>query len=79
MDSLKIMIANIADLMDRQIAQLVDHKMNHGLPRNLTGATAERLPLNHGFKAVQIGVSAWTAEALKTLWQLQFFTFDRMS
>ena len=65
MDSLKIMIANIADLMDRQIAQLVDHKMNHGLARNLTGATTERLPLNHGFKAVQIGVSAWTAEALK--------------
>ena len=65
MDSLKIMIANIADLMDRQLAQLVDHKMNHGLPRNLTGSSTERLPLNHGFKAVQIGVSAWTAEALK--------------
>ncbi|CAB1217506.1 HAL/PAL/TAL family ammonia-lyase [Acinetobacter bouvetii] len=65
MDSLKIMIANIADLMDRQLAQLVDYKMNNGLPRNLTGATDERLPLNHGFKAVQIGVSAWTAEALK--------------
>ena len=65
MDSLKIMIANIADLMDRQLAQLVDHKMNHGLPRNLTGAKADRLALNHGFKAVQIGVSAWTAEALK--------------
>ncbi len=26
MDSLKIMIANIADLMDRQFAQLVDYK-----------------------------------------------------
>ncbi|TCM63216.1 histidine ammonia-lyase [Acinetobacter calcoaceticus] len=65
MDSLKIMIANIADLMDRQLAQLVDHKMNHGLPRNLTGASTERLALNHGFKAVQIAVSAWTAEALK--------------
>ena len=65
MDSLKIMIANIADLMDRQLAQLVDYKMNNGLPRNLTGSTADRLPLNHGFKAVQIGVSAWTAEALK--------------
>ena len=65
MDSLKIMVANIADLLDRQLAQLVDHKMNHGLPRNLTGSTAERMPLNHGFKAVQIGVSAWTAEALK--------------
>ncbi|KGT46118.1 MULTISPECIES: histidine ammonia-lyase [Acinetobacter] len=65
MDSLKIMIANIADLMDRQLAQLVDYKMNNGLPRNLTGSSLERLPLNHGFKAVQIGVSAWTAEALK--------------
>ncbi|OCZ70719.1 histidine ammonia-lyase [Acinetobacter pittii] len=74
MDSLKIMIANIADLMDRQIAQLVDHKMNHGLPRNLTGATVERLPLNHGFKAVQIGVSAWTAEALKNTLAASIFS-----
>ncbi|MEB3767079.1 aromatic amino acid ammonia-lyase [Acinetobacter sp. MD2] len=65
MDSLKLMVANIADLLDRQLAQLVDYKMNQGLPRNLSGATAERLPLNHGFKAVQIAVSAWTAEALK--------------
>ena len=65
MDSLKIMIANIADLMDRQFAQLVDYKMNNGLPRNLTGSSRERLALNHGFKAVQIAVSAWTAEALK--------------
>ncbi|VAX45987.1 Histidine ammonia-lyase [Acinetobacter calcoaceticus] len=74
MDSLKIMIANIADLMDRQIAQLVDHKMNHGLPRNLTGAMTERLPLNHGFKAVQIGVSAWTAEALKNTLAASIFS-----
>ncbi|MBJ9721913.1 aromatic amino acid lyase [Acinetobacter calcoaceticus] len=74
MDSLKIMIANIADLLDRQIAQLVDHKMNHGLPRNLTGATTERLPLNHGFKAVQIGVSAWTAEALKNTLAASIFS-----
>ncbi len=39
------MIANIADLMDRQLAQLVDYKMNNGLPRNLTGSSPERLPL----------------------------------
>ncbi len=65
MDSLKIMVANCAELLDRQLAQLVDDKMNHDLPRNLTGASGERLPLNHGFKAVQIAVSAWTAEALK--------------
>ena len=29
----------------------------------LTGAEGERKPINHGFKAVQIGISAWTAEA----------------
>jgi histidine ammonia-lyase len=58
-------VANIADLLDRQLAQLVDPKFNNGLPANLTGATGARLPLNHGFKAVQIGASAWTAEALK--------------
>ena len=74
MDSLKIMIANIADLMDRQLAQLVDYKMNNGLPRNLTGSSHERLPLNHGFKAVQIGVSAWTAEALKQTLSASIFS-----
>lgn len=65
MDSLKTLIANIADLLDRQLALLVDERYNHGLPANLSGASAERAPLNHGYKALQIGVSAWTAEALK--------------
>jgi histidine ammonia-lyase len=58
-------VANLADLMDRQLALLVDSKYNHGLPQNLSGSCGERAPINHGFKAVQIGVSAWTAEALK--------------
>jgi len=65
MDSMKIAIANIADLLDRQMALLVDTKFNHGLPSNLSGAEKDRAMINHGFKAVQIGVSAWTAEALK--------------
>ena len=65
MDAMKTSVANLADLMDRQMALLVDEKFNHGLPPNLTGASADRLAINHGFKAVQIGVSAWTAEALK--------------
>lgn len=65
MDSLKQATANLADLLDRQLALLVDTRFNHGLPSNLSGASAERLPLNHGYKAVQIGASAWTAEALK--------------
>jgi len=65
MDSLKNAVANLADLLDRQMAQLMDPKFNHGLPANLSGATGEKAMLNHGFKAVQIAVSAWTAEALK--------------
>ncbi|MEM5552630.1 aromatic amino acid ammonia-lyase [Pseudoalteromonas neustonica] len=65
MDSMKNCVANLADLADRQIATLVDVKMNHGLPSNLSAASSERRFINHGFKAIQIGCSAWTAEALK--------------
>jgi histidine ammonia-lyase len=65
MDGLKTAVANLADLMDRQLALLVDSKYNQGLPQNLSGSSAERAAINHGFKAVQIGSSAWTAEALK--------------
>ncbi|MDG5900824.1 aromatic amino acid lyase [Shewanella xiamenensis] len=65
MDSLKNTVANIADLIDRQMALVMDPKFNNGLPANLSGSTGARRAINHGFKAVQIGVSAWTAEALK--------------
>lgn len=64
MDSLKNVLANIADLLDRQMALLVDAKFNHGLPRNLSGKSPVE-NANHGLKAVQIAASAWTAEALK--------------
>ena len=74
MDTLKVAVANIADLLDRQMAQLMDYKFNNGLPFNLTGATGERKPINHGFKAVQIGVSAWTAEALKNTMPASVFS-----
>lgn len=65
MDTLKNAIANIADLMDRQMALISDPKFNNGLPANLSGARGQRAAINHGFKAVQIGTSAWAAEALK--------------
>ncbi len=65
MDGLKNAVANVADLLDRQLALMVDPRFNHGLPSNLSGATGERAPINHGLKALQISVSAWTAEALK--------------
>ena len=65
MDSLKNLVANIADLLDRQMALVVDARYNHGLPANLSAAQGDRVALNHGLKALQISVSAWTAEALK--------------
>lgn len=65
MDSLKTLVANIADLLDRQMATLVDPKFNNGLPPNLSGVEGPREVINHGLKAVQIAASAWTAEALK--------------
>lgn len=65
MDAMKNNVANLSDLMDRQMALLVDVKYNHGLPRNLTGADQGVEAINHGFKAMQIACSAWTAEALK--------------
>jgi len=74
MDSMKTTVANLADLMDRQMAQLMDTKFNHGLPANLSGASADQAMLNHGFKAVQIAVSAWTAEALKNTMPASVFS-----
>ena len=65
MDSMKNTVANLADLIDRQMALVMDPKFNNGLPANLSAAQGNRRAINHGFKAVQIGVSAWTAEALK--------------
>ncbi|TCS35554.1 histidine ammonia-lyase [Paucimonas lemoignei] len=65
MDSMKNAVANLADLMDRQMALLVDSRYNNGLPSNLSGMQGPRAAISHGLKALQISVSAWTAEALK--------------
>ena len=65
MDGMKNAVANLADLLDRQMALLVDSRYNHGLPANLSGASGPRAAINHGLKALQISASAWTAEALK--------------
>jgi histidine ammonia-lyase len=73
MDSLKNIAANMADLLDRQLALLVDVKFNRGLPPNLSGS-AGGFACNHGFKAVQIAASAWTAEALKNTMPASVFS-----
>ncbi|MCK9523481.1 MAG: aromatic amino acid ammonia-lyase [Proteobacteria bacterium] len=65
MDGLKNAVANCADLIDRQMALLVNEHRNNGLPPNLSGAQGARAHINHGFKAVHIATSAFAAEALK--------------
>jgi histidine ammonia-lyase len=62
---MKNAVANLADLLDRQMALLVDSRYNNGLPANLSGVEGPRAAINHGLKALQISASAWTAEALK--------------
>lgn len=65
LDGLKTAVANLADLVDRQIAQVCNPDMNHGLPANLVGRTGPDRAAHHGFKAMQIASSALAAEALK--------------
>jgi histidine ammonia-lyase len=62
MDAVKIAVASVADLLDRQLALLCVPETSDGLPANLVAAEH---PSHHGFKAMQISASALTAEALK--------------
>jgi len=65
MDLLKIGVANIADLVDRQMALLCNPHTNNGLPADLVARSGKDQVSHHGFKAMQISASALTAEALK--------------
>ena len=65
MDSMKTAVANVADLMDRQMALLVDSHFSNGLPDNLAYSKPGQEPVTHGLKALQIAASSWAAEALK--------------
>ena len=75
-DALKPAVANVAGLLDRQLAILVDGRFSNGLPDNLVdvrtlGASASR---HHGLKALQISMSAVTAEALKNTMPASVFS-----
>lgn len=65
LDGLKTAVANLADLVDRQMAQICNPDMSNGLPANLVGRTGSDRAAHHGFKAMQISTSALAAEALK--------------
>jgi histidine ammonia-lyase len=62
MDTLKICAANLADLLDKEFALLVDHKFNRGLGENLKLSPESYY---HGFKAMQITLSSLSADVIK--------------
>lgn len=68
MDALKVALASVGDLLDRQMALVVDEKFNAGLTPNLIARRADdddEAGLHHGFKGMQLACSALAAEALK--------------
>jgi histidine ammonia-lyase len=73
-DTLKTAVANVADLLDRQLALLVSPVTNHGLPRDLVAPARDHGASHHGYKAMQITASALTAEALKATMPASVFS-----
>jgi histidine ammonia-lyase len=68
MDFLKINLAHIADLADRQVLMIVSEKFNRGLPANLidhAGLDASEHHLHHGLKGVHQTVGALTSEVIQ--------------
>lgn len=67
MDYLKISMAHMADVVDRQISYIIDEKSNRGLPTNLAnwnGLSDEDRHLHHGLKGLHQSASAITSEIM---------------
>jgi histidine ammonia-lyase/phenylalanine ammonia-lyase len=67
MDTLKTAVASIGDLLDRQFELMVDEKFSNGLTPNLIAPLPDDHPekgIYHGFKVMQLAMSALAAEAL---------------
>jgi histidine ammonia-lyase len=78
MDSLKIAVASVGDLLDRQLELVIDEKFNNGLTPNLISPIDSadwEAGLHHGFKGMQLTASALVAEALR--WTTPATSFSR--
>jgi histidine ammonia-lyase len=71
MDTLRISVANVADLLDKQFAILVDHKYNRGLGENLKLSEKNYF---HGFKAMQITLSSLSADVMMNITPASVFS-----
>ena len=61
MDTMRICVGNLADLLDKEFGLLVDHKFNKGLGESLK---LNKKSTHHGFKAMQITLSSLTADVI---------------
>ncbi len=61
MDTMRICAGNIADLLDKEFALLIDHKFNKGLGENLK---INKKATHHAFKLIQITLSSLCADIL---------------
>ena len=61
MDTMRICVGNVADLIDKEFGLLVDHKFNKGLGESLK---INKKSTHHGFKAMQITLSSLTADVI---------------
>lgn len=64
-DNLKMAVANVACLLDRQVMLLCNPAENAGLPPDLVGVSGPEACAHNGFKAASIAASSMAAEAMK--------------
>ena len=61
MDTLRICVGNLADLLDKEFALLIDHKFNKGLGESLK---INKNSTHHAFKLIQVTLSSLSADIL---------------
>jgi len=61
MDTMRICVGNMADLLDKEFALLVDHKFNKGLGESLK---INPKSTHHAFKLIQVTLSSLSADIL---------------
>ncbi|RRS30006.1 MAG: phenylalanine ammonia-lyase [Epsilonproteobacteria bacterium (ex Lamellibrachia satsuma)] len=61
MDSMRICAGNIADLLDKEFALLIDHKFNKGLGESLK---INQKSTHHGLKLIQVTLSSLAADVM---------------
>jgi len=61
MDTMRISVGNLADLLDKEFALLIDHKFNKGLGESLK---INEKSTHHAFKLIQVTLSSLSADVI---------------